>query len=811
MEEYSHFLLGSNFFTQFDDFQPNGGGQNGSMVPNRNIQDHYTHLKASYDNAIASKVGELRRFQEDNLVAADGIYLDFNLVSEDDSLKSLDSKSGSRLMNVSTISNEEGELVSTKATVYLQQENQDWFDKKLEKYLDPSKNTPKGYPSGYSLINNINTIQSSSIGSFFSNPFEFSEILPDESKWYEVWIANGDEDTISSTYEKLRHLGIVVSDYHITFREITIFLIQANLSDLEKLPFALNYLSEIRISKQPSCLLTGNPIEHQEWTELLEGNINIDLKESSPVIGLIDTGVNNAHPLIRSFLTDESTGCVIGGFEHIDEDGHGTEMSGICLYGDLTELIYNRRDISIKHKLASIKIFSEHLRNLDNHSLYGAMTEEAVEKLEEMNASIFCLAITEDDENCFGVASSWSAGIDKILYHDGNCDRLMLVAGGNIQNVENLTQDSYQDCCINHKAQSPSQALNAITVGAYTEKVVDTEEGRNGVILAPPQEISPFSRTSCNWTSRRIKPEIVMEGGNVLMHRIKGALYSRDLSLITTSNNLNHSFACFNATSAATALAARLAVRIQTTYPDLSSLAIRALMIHSAEWTEGMMRHPKDERLCMYGYGVPSESHALNSRNNYATYIFENSIVPYGAGSNGNLKYAGFQLLDLPWPTEVLQNMGEELVRLKVTLSYYVDPAPGKRGRLNRYRYHNASLNFDLKAPTESIDSFVARHNKLETAQNTATTAASRWEIGIRKRQSGTIQSDWLECTAAELAECGQIMIYPGPGWWKEQKFDKIENLIKYALVVSIETTETPIYGEIAQIIANKIQTQIQV
>lgn len=479
---------------------------------------------------------------------------------------------------------------------------------------------------------------------------------------------------------------------------------------------------------------------------------------------------------------------MISGHEHVDDDGHGTGIGGICLFGDVTNLIYQRGEISVNHRLASIKIFSENLRNSNHKELYGVLTENAVEKLEEMNASIFCLAITEDDENCWGVQSSWSADIDKILYHAGICDRLMLISAGNIRDFENLTQDTYQNYCISQKAQSPAQALNAITVGAYTEKVVDNQYGNDGTPLAPPREISPYSRTSFMWESKRIKPDIVMEGGNVLMHRVLGGLSSKDLSLITTSNDLNQSFQTFNATSAATALASRLAVQIKATYPDLSSLAIRALMIHSAEWTESMKAKPKDERLCMYGYGVPSEDRALNSRNNYATYIFENIISPYVAGSGDSLKYAGFQLYDLPWPTELLQSMGDESVRLKVTLSYYIDPAPGEKGRLNRYRYPNTSLYFDLKAPTESTQSFIARHNKLEEAPNTATTAATRWEVGVRKRQSGSVQSDWIKCTATELAACGQIMIYPGPGWWKEQKLDKIENQIKYSLIVSIET-----------------------
>ena len=811
MEEYSHFLLGANFVFQSDAFQPKTHKIEGLPLPERDRYSHYEVIKSAYDSAVYAGINALNQFQNENNVSADGVYLDVNLANGGDSLKSLDSKYSARLMNVTTI-NDENQECSSKATVYLPTSKVNWLDKKLDNYRDSEKDTPHG-PRGYTLINDINSIACSSIESFFRHSDEFDNIQPEERNWYELWIANLVQDIIPNTYEKLRHIGIGVADNNIVFKQTVIFLIHATLDELRKLPQALNYLSEIRLSKQPSVLLTGDYAGHQEWTELLEASINIDVDQNSPIIGIIDTGVNNAHPLLRAFLPDDRTDCVLSGYRHSDDDGHGTGMGGLCLFGDLTDLIYQRNEISVKHKLASIKIYSERLQGINQKELYGVLTEDAVERLEKMGASIFCLAITEDDD-CWGLPTSWSADIDKILYHDGECDRLMLISAGNVQDFENLDQDNYLDYCISQKAQSPAQAINAITVGSYTEKVDDHQYGDQGFPLAPPYDLSPYSRSSYLWESKRIKPDIVMEGGNVLMHRMLGGLSSTDLSLVTTSNDLNQSFSTFNATSASTALAARLAAKIRSEYPELSTLAIRALLIHSAEWTERMMEKPKDIRLSMYGYGVPSEERALNSHNTYATYIFENNIVPYLSGLSESLKYAGFQLFDLPWPTELLQSMGEERVRLKVTLSYYIDPAPGEKGKLNRYRYPSSSLYFDLKAPTESTESFIARHNKLEEVQvplNTATSASSRWEIGVRRRQSGSVQSDWLECTAADLASCGQLMVYPGPGWWKEQKIEKIENLIKYALVISIETTETPIYGEIAQIIANKIHTEIQI
>ena len=52
---------------------------------------------------------------------------------------------------------------------------------------------------------------------------------------------------------------------------------------------------------------------------------------------------------------------------------------------------------------------------------------------------------------------------------------------------------------------------------------------------------------------------------------------------------------------------------------------------------------------------------------------------------------------------------------------------------------------------------------------------------------------------------CGHIVIYPGPGWWKERKLANVDNVIKYSLIISIKTSETEIYNAVETEINNKI------
>ncbi len=163
-------------------------------------------------------------------------------------------------------------------------------------------------------------------------------------------------------------------------------------------------------------------------------------------------------------------------------------------------------------------------------------------------------------------------------------------------------------------------------------------------------------------------------------------------------------------------------------------------------------------------------------------------------------------LFDLPWPTDVLQSLGETPVRLRVTLSYFIEPNPGRRGWKHRHRYASHGLRFDVKGPTESVEEFRKRLNEraLDEDEKKPRTGgkSSEWYLGTQARNHGSVHSDFLQGFAADLAERGVIGVYPASGWWKDQPSrDRSEKGARYALVVSIETpgVETDIWTPVAQ------------
>jgi hypothetical protein len=100
----------------------------------------------------------------------------------------------------------------------------------------------------------------------------------------------------------------------------------------------------------------------------------------------------------------------------------------------------------------------------------------------------------------------------------------------------------------------------------------------------------------------------------------------------------------------------------------------------------------------------------------------------------------------LPWPKDALEELGETAVRVRITLSYFIEPNPGRRGWRRRHRYASYGLRFDLKCPTESADEFRKGLNQRALDEDedkpVADGDAAAWYLGELARNRGAIHSD---------------------------------------------------------------------
>ena len=264
-----------------------------------------------------------------------------------------------------------------------------------------------------------------------------------------------------------------------------------------------------------------------------------------------------------------------------------------------------------------------------------------------------------------------------------------------------------------------------------------------------------------------------------------------------------------------------MAASIAAEYPDLWPETIRALMVHSARWTPAMMarfatarsRSARDSFRRRYGMGVPTLDRALHSAVDALTLVVEDVIHPFD--ESGRMQE--MHLHALPWPTDVLSDLGAQPVQLRVTLSYFIEPNPGNRGWLRRYSYASHGLRFDVRRAAESTDAFRQRINQLAVAEGerrprSHASDTSEWDFGPDLRSSGSIHTDVWHGTAADLADRGAIGIYPVTGWWKDRASrDHRERSTRYALVVSIETTaeDVDIWTPVAEQVGLPITIEI--
>ena len=785
-----HIYLG-NKFAESISFTRKGQGGGEKTLPDRNVSEHAAWLREKYSESIASAEETIRNRRGEGLPSADGVYLDIAIRGEMLPLDRLD-KGGAHLLTVGETQDD-----ITNATIFLPLEKKEWLNKKLDQYERPVAEGNK--PANQALVNAMDGVSLSKVKSLFPNVHEYEELLPNTSRLFEIWIDEVNPEKLNVIRSDMERIGLsIVGDNVITFESVTVILVRALKESIEDIPYSLDAVEAVKLYHNPAEM-TEEDEDQRDWTQLISENVSVNLGEDPVIVGLLDKGVNNGHQLLSPFLLDDRRASVVDGVGVGHEGFHGTCMAGLIEYGDLSKYQIGEGAAEVNHALASVKLLSDNHAN--NPSLYGLLTNRAIEVAETFGGKIICMAVTEDEERNDGTPTSWSAAIDNALYNHGACDRMMLVSAGNTD-YNMLDEENYLNTLDNSSMQSPTQAVNAIAVGAYTELTVSNREGWTAI--APPQGMSPMTRTSVMWRGKNPKPDIVMEGGNAAHHEILGNAELQEISLVSTNHEIpQRPLRLFNQTSAATALAARLAARIKSANPNLSMLSVRALIIHSAEWTDEMKRLGDSATTIMKycGYGVPQENKALASDATNTTFVFENELIPY----NEDGTYKEMHFYELPWPKELLEQMDAENVRMKVTLSYYIEPSPGFKSKYNKYRYASSALAFDVKTSLETREQFIARNNQRQKVADRSQNDSNRWHIGIMRRSIGTVQSDWFECSARELAECGQIGVFPGNGWWKYRKITNIDNKIKYSLVVSIESSETEIYDEVLTAVNNRI------
>ena len=821
MQKYPHIKITTAPETKRFTSENSGGSK--PKIPERNREEHSQMLRTQLSVAFENIQNEINEYNLSDV--RQGLYLEFKGDSGSELItKSLENDTANiRLLNVHTNQAEN----TTSATVFVPNGKNDFFSNKLQEYQ--YDDTTRGNPKNQALIESISEISQALVESFWCDSLNL--IPEEEPKWCEVWLRVDSPEEDKESFERLldeheiQHTSNVID-----FPERAVKLVYVNREQLILLSRYSDHIAEYRLAKESASFWTELPPREQaDWVTDLTERIDSDL-DTNIAICILDRGINNGHPLLAPVLSEDDCQAVDirwGTYDH-DRFGHGTMMAGIATYGDLVQCLSTVEPIELKHKLESVKILPPP-PNENHPRLWGAVTSQGVSLAEIKSPHrkrIICMAVASKDTRDKGRPSSWSATVDNLTSGaDGDIRRLMVISAGNAEDFNNPA--NYPDILITDSIHDPAQSWNAIAVGAYTALTTINDPLLTGYTsLADGNTISPFTTTSSTWDKNApIKPEIVMEGGNMAVHTTDIPTECADLSMLTTHFEPDRGhFTYFNMTSLATAQASWLAAQIQVKYPEFWAETIRALMIHSAQWTEELISQFRIDmskktdvkkllRIC--GYGIPSLERALYSASNSLTLIVEEEIQPF-IKEESKYKTKDMHFYELPWPKSVLQEMPPDIeIEMRITLSYFIEPGPGEIGGKDKYRYASHMLHFELNSPGETDDELIRRINKsartLENGKPDTKSAADHWIIG-QARDKGSIHSDIWKGTAAELADSNKIVIYPGIGWWRERKrLKKYNAKTRYSLVVSISTSSeefdiyTPVQVQVATPIAINI------
>lgn len=698
-------------------------------------------------------------------------------------------------------------------------------------------NTPNSW------IANLDEIARAAIPALWTD----EEALPDSAGelWWEFWLlAQGNNLEVFQFLAQ--RFGVDLKPGVLKLPERRVMIGRATRAQLEAALPLLDCIAELRRAR--ALNLEWTDLTASEQQELLADAAErvMSPPDGTPSICLLDTGVNRAHPLLDRLLSTDDNQTIFGDGDASDcypGDGHGTLSAGLAAFGDLRNILDHSDPITLRHRLEGVKMFDgNHPHEPEN---FGDVTQQAVSRAESRNAGrnrVFAMPVSAEGAND-GRPSSWSAAVDALAFgseEEGEPKRLLILSAGNTDFLTGGNAEPYPTENLHSSLENPGQAWNALTVGAITHRSIrETDpESRQLREMAQPGGLSPHSRTSSPWDPHwPIKPEIVLEGGNLAIGDDAAAHQRNSLDLLSTSKIIRgRPIAPFRATSAATALAGKLAAEIRADYPSLHPETVRGLMVHSARWNPVMLDGLDPHRagssarvksiLRQYGYGEPDAARARASASNAVTLFREETLRPFT--NNGGLNDC--HIHTLPIPSRLLGDpmMGDAIMR--VTLSYFIAPSPSASNRLpgSRYRYAGCLLRFDTRNANESEDDFVRRvgqsANEEEETEEDETTGIPgrprinhrRWALGptLRGKGGSLIQDVW-KGPAADLMTMNQIAVYPKKGWWSYRSFERAspwylckQRPIRYSLIVSIETmADIPLYTEISNLVSIPVST----
>jgi hypothetical protein len=536
-------------------------------------------------------------------------------------------------------------------------------------------------------------------------------------------------------------------------------------------------------------------------------------REDAPSVCVIDSGMQEAHPLLRAAVVVAESRCFLPDAsltdtaDYFPQVGHGTGVAGSVLYP---------RDLPAAGSRVQLPCWLHNARVLDDQcnlpkklmpALYlSRVVAHYTAPNRPHRARLFNHSVGSRLPYYKTHMSTWAAAIDKLSHE---YDILVVQSAGNINTPDVAAHLAagvpYPDYLLadSSRIRNPGQSLAALTVGSVAHT-----HWHNGfrTSIANAEKPSAFSAAGEGiWGS--IKPDVVEYGGDYVAE-------DTTPPRVTCTSAVSQPMVCSTmhgspatgreavGTSFSAPKVSHIAAQLAAALPDEPCQLYRALIANSARWPK-WAEESKNKRdvLRQIGYGIPDLTRATTNDDYRVTLI-----------SSGQRSIAAREahIYHIPVPRELRAPELDCTIRIDVTLAYTALP---RRTRRRVQGYLAARLDWDVSKIGESVQTFSQRiffdREKLPKTKGTIFSWMLRDNIdhGVIEgvsRQNSTLQKDWCYIRSHELPPDFCIAVVGHPGWDPSPA-----SKANYAVVVSFEAVNQDLH--IYQPISVAVETQVPV